>query len=648
MPEQASYDVTYYDLHLNVSPGDSSIAGYVLIQANIVQPVEYFVVDLDTLLNISNITELESGQEKGRKYNRDIGRIWIDLEGTRQAGEAIKIKIEYSGQPRIAKRAPWDGGFTWAQTSNGQPWIGTTCQGEGADIWWPVKDHVSDEPDSMGIHIRVPDPLICASNGKLLSVEHHTDQTSTFHWFVSTPINTYDVALNIAPYKLIEQQYTSTCGDQFPVMFWVLPEDYEKGLKILPEFVDHLRFFETNLGPYPFRADKYGIAESPYLGMEHQTIIAYGANFNNAAMTGRDWGFDALHHHELSHEWFGNLVTNADWKDMWLHEGFGTYMQALYMEQLAGIEGYHAYIAAQQHFSNDLAIAPKNSTTANQIYKSPIYSKGATVLHMLRYLIGEDKLRKSLRLMAYPSPDLEHETDGSQTRFASTNDFKKIVKDLSQTKLDWFFEMYVHQPELPELNARLEDTTLTISWDTPGNMPFPMPLDIKIGNKTERFQLSTVEKKIYVPLKAAIVFDPDKWVLYEPKDLQAGIKLINKREYKEATELFMNKLFIEPENKTALNMSAIANYAMRNPEKIDGNFFDPYLVNYITKNKRKYSFSREENNFYMTSSRGKFQIYPISDTTFIFTDFDAKVYFGTDRMYFEMGAISVEATVQNK
>ncbi|MFQ5583895.1 MAG: hypothetical protein ACE5GL_05625 [Calditrichia bacterium] len=210
MQEQASYDVRFYDLSLTVNPSDSSIDGSVQIKADIVQPIDWFVVDLDTLLSIHKIIDMKKpGSESLMRFHREIGKVWIYLNRTHQPGEAVNLKIYYGDVPRIAKRPPWDGGFTWAKTADGSPWIATSCQGEGADIWWPMKDHVSDEPDSMGIHVRIPEPLVCASNGRLRNVEEHPDNTRTYHWFVSTPINAYNVALNIAPYRLIEKSYTS-------------------------------------------------------------------------------------------------------------------------------------------------------------------------------------------------------------------------------------------------------------------------------------------------------------------------------------------------------------------------------------------------------------------------------------------------------
>jgi len=198
-------------------------------------------------------------------------------------------------------------------------------------------------------------------------------QTRTYHWHVSNPINVYNVALNIAPYRVIEDEMESVAGDVFPIQFYVLPEDYEKGLELFEEIKDHLAFYEEYVGPYPFRSDKYGVAQTPHLGMEHQTIIAYGAGFDNTSMTrGTDLGFDALHHHELAHEWWGNLVTNADWSDMWLHEGFGSYMQPLYREYLLGAESYDATTAWNSE---------------HQIIGSRFYSNQSVHLCRPRYLL---------------------------------------------------------------------------------------------------------------------------------------------------------------------------------------------------------------------------------------------------------------------
>jgi aminopeptidase N len=629
MPEQASYDVRFYDLALTVNPSDSSIAGSVQINADIVQPIDQFVVDLDTLLTIHKIVEVEPDNHRiTRRYHREVGKIWVYLGRTRQPGEHVKLIFSYGGKPRVARRPPWDGGFTWAQTQDGSPWIATTCQGEGSDIWWPSKDHVSDEPDSMGIHIRVPQPLFCASNGRLRLVESHDDSTRTMHWFVSTPINSYNVALNIAPYELIEDIYQSTAGESIAVQFWVLPEDFEKGKAFLPEIKEHLRFFEETIGPYPFRADKYGVVQTPHLGMEHQTIIAYGANFDNAAMSRRDWGYDALHHHELSHEWWGNLVTCQDWRDMWLHEGFATYMQALYLGKIKGMYTYHSFMASIRAFENNIAVAPRKSLKASEIWSAPIYAKGAWVLHSLRYLIGDEALRLALRRMAYPNPAMEKITNGRQVRFATTDDFLQIAEQVSGRELDWFFEIYLRQTKLPELVVDLIEKQLNLFWNTPMGFSFPMPIDVKLDDKIIRVEIP--DGGATVPLDPGVKpeIDPQHWILFNLSDLISGEFYTNKGDYPKARASYKKVLQFDPSNNIALKMIKHLDYAEKNVKKINSDFFNPYLGKYqITPNYIQ-TVTKEQEGFYIQESRrGKHRIYPLSDNEFILSNFDVSYIF---------------------
>lgn len=520
MPEQAAYDVRFYDLSLVVNPSDSSIHGRVKIKADIVQPIDNFVIDLDTLLSIAEVKEIDQQDKmQFRSFRRDIGKVWIYLERTRQPGESIELNISYGGRPRLAPNPPWNGGFTWEQTVDGYPWIVTSCQLEGPDIWWPVKDHVSDEPDSVWIRIRIPDTLVCASNGRLKSVEKHFDNTKTYHWFVSTPINTYNITLNIGPLMMIEKQYQSVAGDYFPLQLWVLPEYLERGKAFLPEIVDQLRFLEETIGPYPFRADKYGVVQSPLLGMEHQTIIAYGADFDNSAMTGEDWGFDALHLHELAHEWWGNMLTNTDWKDMWLHEAFAGYMEALYIEHLKGPEAYHAYLDNLRESWDSLTVAPRESHTIDQIYSGPFYYKGMWVLHSLRYLIGEKALLSAMRRMVYPDLMMEKMIDGRQTRFVSTDDFISIVEKISEKELNWFFEVYLRQPETPKLLVVLTEDKLRLRWRVPAGFHFPMPVDIKLGEKTQRFEIPAGGLEINLQNGIKPEIDPFHWILFKQENM---------------------------------------------------------------------------------------------------------------------------------
>ena len=510
-PTEAVYDVRFYDLSVSVSPTDSTIVGHLGLHAVVVAPAERVAFDLDTLLAIERVTLLDRGGASERPIQRCGGRVFVEFPRTLQPGEPFTLEIAYGGHPRVAPRPPWDGGVTWARTRSGAPWIATSNQMIGADVWWPVKDHVSDKPDSVSIAVTVPGDLVVASNGRLRAVTDLPDGRRTWHWFVSTPISSYNVALNIAPYETIDTTIASVAGDSIPVTFFVLPDDFEKGRRLFPEILGHLQWYERRIGPYAFRADKYGVAQTPHLGMEHQTIIAYGADFDNRSMTrGVDWGFDALHHHELAHEWWGNLVTNADWKDMWVHEGFGTYMQALYLEDTQGAERAAAYMQSIRRWVSPRAtVAPWESQSAQGIYDGhDIYFKGACVLHTLRWLIGDDAFFRALRRMAYPDSAVVRTTDGSVVRFASTVDFETIVKTESGQDLDWFFDVYLHRPELPSLRTEQSGGRLTLEWTTASGAPFPLPVEVRIGGEVRRVAMPAGRATIPVPQDAEVTVDP--------------------------------------------------------------------------------------------------------------------------------------------
>ena len=520
MPEQAAYDVTYYDLDLGVEPETHTIEGSLTVHANILLPLEWFVQDLDSFLTVKDVILLEK-EPVSLKFEQKDGRLWSHLIRTRQPGDRIVIKVTYGGEPREAPRPPWVGGFTWSETAEGYPWIATSMQGDGADLWWPCKDHPSDEPDSMALHFTVPEPLVVASNGRMRGVDENDDQTRTYHWFVSTPINNYGVAFNAAPYRTIEGTFRSITGEEMPITYWVLPEHYEQGLVLFPQFAEHLSFYEHYLGPYPFRADKYGVAETPHLGMEHQTIIAYGNEYRN-----NRYGYDGLHHHELGHEWWGNLVTALDWRDFWLHEGFCSYMQPLYAEYQHGEDAYHEAMAgSRNNIRNIQTLAPRESRTEGEMYllgpdyiesDGDIYNKGKWVLYTLRHLIGDDAFFTSLRRMAYPTPELEQITDGSQCRFATTDDFLEIAEKASGMDLDWFFEVYLRQPDLPKLIMDRTDESLTLRWETPNNLPFPMPVDVQVGREILRVEAGNEPVTIPVTeMTGEPVIDPINWILRE-------------------------------------------------------------------------------------------------------------------------------------
>ena len=518
LPEQAAYDVVAYDVSLTVDPKLKQIQGTTVVSVRVVHPLEWLVLDLDPNLKLAETHWLDGkNQTSPAKVQRRDKRLWIHTIPVAQPGDLLRISISYGGVPREAPAPPWIGGFTWAETASGEPWISTTTQFDGSDIWFPCKDHPSDEPEKVDLRIRVPKPLVVATNGILQQTIDHQDKSRTYHWQVKNPVNNYGLALNIAPYKTIEGQYQSVGGQTVPITFWVLPEFFEQGSVLFPQFAEHLAFYEKFLGPYPFRNEKYGIAHTPHLGMEHQTIIAYGANFENNA-----FGYDTLHHHELGHEWWGNLVTALDWRDFWIHEGFCSYMQALYAETLKGETGYHAHFkGVRERVRNNIALAPRESKSVMEMYfvapdftqsDGDIYTKGSLILHALRFLIGKDLFLKSLRKMAYPTPDHEMRQDGSQCRFVTTDEYLKLVEDLSGMELGWFFEIYLRQPHLPELVVKREGPQLNLTWKTPSNMPFPMPIEVEINGELRRIPMKNGRAKIMVPEDSQWMVDPKNWV----------------------------------------------------------------------------------------------------------------------------------------
>lgn len=516
LPSQAAYDVKFYELDLKVEPGRKFISGSALIQAKVIAPIDLFVLNLDSLLEVEKITVNNipvtfihsNGLLKAELKNLDV-----------KVGDLINAKVYYEGTPLEARRPPWDDGFVWEKTADGSDWVGVTCQGGGADIWWPCKDHPSDEPDSVSIKITAPTNLDCAANGKLLSEIDNGDGTKTTHWFVSTPINNYNVNITLAPFKIIEHTFTSITGETFPISFYVLPESYDTAKVFTEQFLDHLKFYEKYCGPYPFRADKYGIVETPYLGMEHQTIIAYGNGYKN-----NEFGFDWLHHHELSHEWWGNLVTAKDWRDFWIHEGIGTYMQAVYAEELLAKKGLQDYMKSINNFMNTKPILQEGEILSEDAYHIDIYYKAAWFVHTLRYYLGDEIFFTILRRWAYPTEEMENVTNGSQCRLVKTEDLIEQAEEISGAELQWLFDVYLKNAKLPELEAVLIEkdfeNELRLKWITPGIALFEMPLHIKIGDEIKILEMKDGKGKMKFSSAFNPVIDPESRVLKKKVEIK--------------------------------------------------------------------------------------------------------------------------------
>lgn len=507
LKEQAALNVHFYALDLTVSPADSTISGSVNMQAHIIRETGRYVVHLDTVFAVDKVVFHRSGgaEDQLLSFEHENGLIVAPLPETLIPGEHLSVTVHYAGRPRKAPNPPWEGGFTWQRTQDGMPWIGVSCQVNGADIWWPVKDHPSDRPDSVSLRITVPEEVVAVSNGLLRSVDHYSPGFRTFHWVTNAPISNYAVSINIGPYVETTWHYESISGDVFPITFWALPENRRKAEILMEQVVDHMRFFEELLGPYPYRHEKYGIAEAPFFGMEHQTIIAYGAGYRDDTVFDTGSGFDDLHHHELSHEWWGNFVTAYDWKDFWIHEGFGTYMQPLYAEHLHGKEQYRYFMKRlYERIENNIPIAPEQSRSTREMFEGrDIYMKGAWVLHTLRKLIGDEHFFVSLREMVYPGGIPEKgDADTVPARFTDTSEYMAIVERIAERDLDWFFDAYLRYSNLPVLKKQKTDGGVLLSWSVPSGREFPMPVEIWDG---EELKSVVPDGKTVIPLPG-----PDK------------------------------------------------------------------------------------------------------------------------------------------
>ncbi len=517
--ELSVYNVHHYELDLEIIPSDSTVHGTVAVHFETVHPTNVIALALDPGLSIKRIIQRDDSENELKFLRQGDSKTFkVMFPSTLQPGESAVVEIEYGGKPVVAANPPWDGGLVWDQTPSGEPWVGVACQSIGAWVWWPNKDHPSDRPDSVAIDITMPDDLIVASNGRSRGLTDLENGKKTWHWFVSTPINNYNITFNAAPYETISDTYTSVSGDEMEINFWVLPEFLDEGNTLFPQFIEHMDFLEEILGPYPFRNDKYGVAHAPYLGMEHQTLIAYGAGFEDGALFGEPAKFDDLHQHELAHEWWGNLVTVWDWRDFWIHEGFGTYMQALYTEHVSGDEEYREII---QHFENRITslqpTAPRQRMTTRDITGGgrggDVYFKGAVFLHTLRFYMGDELFFESLRRFAYPEPVMEQITDGSQMRYATTDDYLTLVNELTGENLDWLFEAYLRTAELPRLIVQRFEEHMILQWETTSGTRFDMPLELVVDGESITIQPENEMYKIELNAEETVVIDPDGWVL---------------------------------------------------------------------------------------------------------------------------------------
>lgn len=509
-PEQAAYDVTYYYLDLSIDPETQTIDGSILCNVAIINPIDILLLDLDNVFLVTNVEmSINNSNFQQVSYSHENELLEIDIPEAASADDIVSCKIFYNGAPRIAQSPPWDVGFVWETTSDGDPWLGVACEDQGGDIWWPCKDHPSDEPDSMHISLRTPNPLVCVSNGQYLGFEDNGDNTSTYNWFISVPINNYNVTFYAAEYLLIEDNYESTIGNDIPFRFWVLPEYYEAAVGYMDVFQQEFDFLEEICGPFPFGTDKHGWAHAPYWGMEHQSIIAYGHNF-----TTNNWGYDYIHLHELAHEWWGNLLTAKNWADIWIHEGIATYTEALYVEQLSGMESYFDFMRSAFPGPYMNPLAPYEEMTASDAFEllGP-YGRGACTMHVLRYHLGDEQFFELLKRWAYPDPDDFGNEDGRQCRLVDTEDLKIQAEQVTGIDLDPFWSVFFREASYPQLKITRHTEQTSFEWLTEQNVPLDLNVPITINGEEYTVEMEDGYGSISMGIEDELEIDPNDWIL---------------------------------------------------------------------------------------------------------------------------------------
>ena len=511
-PDQAKLAFEAADLQFEVLPGTQTLNGVATLSFTAKALLTRLVVDLDRNLPISAIA-IDGRPLPASAWSNPEGRLTIALPRAVAVGSQVSARISYGGRPHVAVKAPWDSGMVWARTPDGRPWFATTAEGYGCDLFWPCLDYPTGEPGVVSLHITVPAGLKAPSNGVLLGVDTLPDGRTRWNWRVKHP-NTYAIALNVAPYEVISGSYRSRYGNTIPMAYWYLPGEKAKAEALFAEFAPTLDFYEEWVGPYPFGDEKVGVVETPYLGMEHQTINAYGNGYAKAPE-----GFDWLFQHEFGHEWFGNQLTGADWDDYWLHEGFEEYMQPLYGLWREGDARYAVMMDDQRNrIENKAAIVSGTSRTEEQVYErklggpgQDIYYKGAWMLHTLRWLIGDEAWKRAVRLEVYGRDDPK--PGNFTSRYGTTAEFIGHVREVTGRDYGWFFDVYLRQAALPELVQARGPRGLTLAWRAPGGGSFPMPVDVAVDGAVTRVAMADGTGFVAAPISAHVVVDPMARVL---------------------------------------------------------------------------------------------------------------------------------------
>lgn len=474
-PEREWWNLLHYHLKVEFLPETKRLRGSNTITFKSLKPGNKMQIDLQPPLAVTKIAHGNSQL----KFEREGNVYWVFFEKNIPTGAEDKIEVFYEGVPVVSKNPPWVGGITWGRDDVGEHFIVTTCQGIGASIWWPNKDHGYDEPDrGMRISVTVPERLVAVSNGRLKKTDHDVvAKTKTYHWEVLNPINNYGVNVNIGNYVNFSEKFQGK-GGVLDLDYWVLPHQKEAAMRHFKEVRRTLEAFEHWFGKYPFYEDSYKLVTVSYPGMEHQSSVTYGNWFTNGYLQrdpcacGVGFKFDFIIVHETAHEWWGNNISMKDAADMWIHEGFGNYTENLFVEYHFGKKDAEDYvIGTRRSIRNDRPIIGVYGT--NRQGSGDMYPKGGNMLHTIRHLINDDA--KWLSILRGLNADFWHQT-------VTTQQIETYVAQKAGIDLSKIFDQYLRTTQIPLLKYRIDGKSVSFNYERVVK-GFAMPLRVSINGK---------------------------------------------------------------------------------------------------------------------------------------------------------------------
>ncbi len=478
LPERICYDVQRYDLNINIDVKKKALSGYVDFKAIAVNDFTTLQIDLASSMYLDSVIY----KDRPLTTNRTEDAVLVDFPLIDQ-GDSFAFRVYYHGVPQEAKNPPWDGGFVWRKDEMGRDYVSVACEGDGCGLWWPLKDHISDEPDNgASMTFTVPEDLYCVSNGRLISTsENPENKTKTYTWEVLSPINNYNISVQLGNYVLLQDTVYRDNGSLETMNHYVL--DYHKDVAstVFPQARQVIRFFEKYYGDYQFWNDGYKLVEVSYLGMEHQSAVTYGNVWNNWGGDHRSWTkdyygiIDGLLFHETAHEWWGNSITATDPAHVWIHEGMATYSESVFIEDQLGYNVMIDFMLRKRNgIRNKLPIVgPENQ---NYWAFGDSYNKGAWALHTLRHLIDNDRLWWDI---------LKSFAVNKAKSNVNTEDFQRHVEEKYGSSMSYFFKQYFYDNKIPLLEYYQDKGKLYFTWKNV-HESFVMPLDIEVNGVEKR------------------------------------------------------------------------------------------------------------------------------------------------------------------